>query len=638
MAAAEILKEAIYDSRIIQPAPLRYAVERGGLSITAVPYNALAATASQQSFQLNVPSQNIFMDRGIDWQSTVAVSFRVALGAGAGAQPGAGVRQPVVVFGRDVALAPFPLHSLVNTMTATINDTSITINTDNVLYEVLRLCDYKKNRLLRTCPTMLDKFAFYAQAGNAVNSPLADYLSQTEYAEQPNGAWWDIEFCAPNGTTVSTGGITSTPGNALVGDGSYTAGGTQVFVANGVPIRTQAPTAEPAFYPVGVRFTSTEKLVLPPFIFANSAEWETGLFGINNIQFVFTMKQTIDRLLRNNTAVAGRTISQLSYIGNGFFDTRVLVQYITPPTDLPLPQVSSVQWSEFPRYVQTITQGLEGGKLSPDINSPNIVLPSIPDFLVLYVKKNGLSAQEGDYYLPIKRISLNWDNVAGNLSAQGATQLYQMSVHNGLEMDYSSWSGLGATAAIGVDGVVPAAASITRGPGQGFKVATVGGFLVIKPGQDYGLAVGQAPGLIGNYSMQFTCSAFNPGADIPAGGATLYILVVNSGFFQTMAGSSRLIRGPLSENDILSAPMAPEQTRDNLNRLVGHGFMDKMASYLSKAKSAYTASKPAISALREALPSEGRAGQVKGALGKVGYGMAGGGPAGGRKSLSARLM
>ena len=71
--------------------------------------------------------------------------------------------------------------------------------------------------------------------------------------------------------------------------------------------------------------------------------------------------------------------------------------------------------------------------------------------------------------------------------------------------------------------------------------------------------------------------------------------------------------------------------------------MDKLGSFLTKAKEVYSATKPAVSAFKGALPE----GSVKSALGAVGYGRAGGGgpagagagaAAGGRKSLSARLM
>ena len=69
-----------------------------------------------------------------------------------------------------------------------------------------------------------------------------------------------------------------------------------------------------------------------------------------------------------------------------------------------------------------------------------------------------------------------------------AEQLYNMSVHNGLDMDYASWIG-------------QAHSSGQSYPGrqQGQIIPTVGSILVLKPGQDITLQSGQAPSLVGRW-------------------------------------------------------------------------------------------------------------------------------------------
>jgi hypothetical protein len=95
----------------------------------------------------------------------------------------------------------------------------------------------------------------------------------------------------------------------------------------------------------------------------------------------------------------------------------------------------------------------------------------------------------------------------------------------------------------------------------------------------------------------------------------------------------------LSEAEVIDAPMAKEQTAPNLARVVGAGFMSNLGAMLSKARDIYTATKPVVSAVKSALPAEGKMGKVKEALGAVGYGMAGAGRAGaGKKKLLERLM
>jgi hypothetical protein len=248
--------------------------------------------------------------------------------------------------------------------------------------------------------------------------------------------------------------------------------------------------------------------------------------------------------------------------------------------------------------------------------------------LIIYCKPQTYADTSfGDYYLPISRITVNFDNFAGLLSSHTTEQLYQMSVHNGLKMDYNQWRGFANI----VDGAGGSAAMR--------RVQTTGGFLVLKPGQDITLQSGQAPSLIGNFTLQFQATVENYGAADEAN-PQLFVIAVNSGFFETLAGSSRIIKGVLSEADIISAEPAPEGSREDLNRMVGAGFFSKLGSFLSKAKDIYSATKPAISQIKGMLPE----GKIKGALGAVGYGHAGAGMAGagqagaGKKSLSARLM
>lgn len=633
MATSDILKQAVFDQRIVQ-LPARYAVEKGALSLTSAPYNAIAASTSQHTYNINVPSQNVFVDRAVDWGSAVFMKLTAKNTATSG---------PIVAPGVDFALAPFPLHELTQTMTSTINDTSVICNTDSVLHEVLRLTDYKKNRLARHCPSYLDTYANYNAGLGANNSPLAGYLTQSESAEAPNGAWHDLQF-------------TNADGEVLTGEATYTFADSNgvtktITCQDGVPqvLATSGPAGN--FYVVYIRFYSQEKLVLSPFIFADASEWETGLFGVNNIQLVMNMKSgdSIKRVIRYahdvnentgtgfqgfGTSSQGSGIEYNTTARSGVFqEAKVLVQYLTPSLDLPLPAKSVVPYMEFPRYITAASAPSTNTSFS--IASQTIVLPQIPDMLLIYVKpRDPQSGSNADWYFPITKININFDNFAGLLSSHTPQQLFQMAVHNGLQMDYNQWIGKAWS------GVSPGSANGIDLSGVR-QIQTTGGFLVLKPGVDFGLQSGQAPSLIGNFTLQFTveCQNWFPaknGAVVPQ----LYVVAVNSGFFETLAGSSRIIKGVLSEADIISAEPVLEMSRDGLKRMVGTGFFSNLGSMLSKAVDIYTKTKPLVSGIKGALPE----GKVKDILGKVGYGahgmgVAGAGVAGaGKKSLSARLM
>ena len=580
----DIQKLSVYDARIVQN-QAKYAVDKGALSNTSTSFAAISQTSSQHTYNITVPSQNVFLDRAIDWESECYLQMTVTVAG----TPTAGL--PVVVFGRDVALAPFPLHQLVSTMQASINDTSVVLNTQDVLNVILRLTDYKKNRLVRTCPTMMDKFVNYSDANNAIGSPIASYVDAVDYDNVPNGAWYDVSF------TDSTGAPAAVPVTTATANTSYT---------------------------VYFKFKSTEKLVLSPFIFAGSHEQETGLFGLNSVQFVFNIGSSLlNRVVRNNPsgfAANGRTISNVQFQTVPFKDSKITCTFLTPSLDLKLPEKSVVPYMEYPRYITNNLISVAAGQTA-EIQSNNIVLPVIPDMMIVYARSAGtLTSSVGDYFLPIEKITINFDNYSGLLSSHTKQQLYAMSVHNGLEMDYNTWSGLGKSSAAA--GNIP----------------LVGGPLLLKFGNDVALQASQAPGLLGNFNLQYSVKVRNQTA--AAVDAILYTICVNSGFFETVAGSSRIVRG-VTEAEVISAPMIEDSSREGLARVVGGGFFGRLGNILSKAKDVYGMVKPgsdigkAISGVKGALPE----GMVKEVLGKVGYGRsAGARSAGAKKSLEERIL
>lgn len=633
--SADIEKLAVFDSRIVQSRP-KYAVEKGALSLTNAPFNAIAATTSQHTYNIYVPSENVYVDRAMEWSSTCFQQFSVALAGGVVPV----LNEPLVVAGRDFALRSFPLNSLCSTLTATINDTTSVINTQDVLNEVLRLADYSKNRKQRTCPTMLDKYASYDQAFGTVNNPLGGFETATEVAEVPNGAWCDLIYTDANGVPLA--GTLAAPQVVAPATG-------QPYIAiNGVPCCDGVNVAGP--YQIFIRWRTTEKLVLSPFVFADCHEWDTGLFGINNIQLIMNLRDA-SRTIRS-TSRGGRVLSPASFNlcqqsgGTGFANSRVNVLFLTPSLDVPLPPKSVVPYMEFPRYITQATaqQSIQPGQTG-QIQSQTITLPQIPDLLIIYVKPSAgmtpgstaLAPTDADFYLPVASavdgvvnpININFDNFSGLLSSVTAEQLYGMSVKNGLEMDFNQWLGMAHSA----DANVPPG-YVGSGPA---RKALSGGILVLKPSQDITLQSGQAPSLVGNFTLQFNLFVKNntPNVQQPQ----LYVITANSGFFESIRGSSRIIKGVLSEQDIISAPVAPLGTRDMVARVVGGasgGF--NFGALLSKAKDLYHSTKPLVSAVKGMLPEEGMAGKVKSGLSAVGYGTGGATGAGTGGRMARRMM
>lgn len=568
--ASEVTKYSVFDPRIIQTKP-KYAVEKGALSLTNVPFQAQTWDSSSVQFNVQVPSENVFVDRAIEWQATVVAKVEVTL-TSVGTLPAGSSLQGLIAPGA------FPLHQAVSQMSSTINDATVTVNTRDVLPQVLRLADLKDARRQRTCPTMLDRYSLQPDTRVVPNSPLRLWSETHNSDEVPNGGFAGFYYC------------TNAAGTPVALTGSVAVGGTGVTYVNGQPTTTSELTDTTSGLTFYVACASVEKLLLPPFIFADQEELSTGLFGVQNFQVQMNLSTDASRsfrVARNLTLVAPAgsvagsgtfgvpAVTWSSTAGGGtntlfYNQPRLNVQFLSPSLDVPLPPKSIVPYMEFPRYIgtpgTTVEISTSYASLSTQLLSQTITLPNIPDYLVIYVKPQSYSAAEGDWSLPITNISLNFDNFSGLLSTMSQEQLYQMSVHNGVDMDWSSWSGLG---------VVPLSGVGTKGGWTGL----VGGPLVLRPGRDFALQAGQAPGLVGNFTLQFNLNVQNftgltlDGTTDPGHSSKplIFTVPISSGFFETIKGSSRIIKGVLTEQDILSAPgHSPEAA---LERPVGAGRM-----------------------------------------------------------------
>jgi hypothetical protein len=388
--SADIEKLAVFDDRIVQTRP-KYAVEKGALSLTNAPFQAISQTSAQHTYNIYVPSENVYVARDLEWSSTMYLKLDVQLGDTAGGQYP--INQPLFQIGVDGSLAAFPLNACVATMTATINDTTVAINSQDVLTEVLRLTDYSQNRLQRTCPTMLDKYQRNSDSLNAQNDPISGYTNGShDYHEVPNGAFYNVTFTDPAGTVLA----------GTVAGAYTTPAGLTVNTIDGVPVSTdQGAGVVNGLYSVYLVVRSTEKLVLSPFVFAEQFASDTGLFGINNIQIVMNMRDP-NRALRLRDSQSGSAVKQyysggvnpatwlppVSYnngVSTGAFQSSVInVQFLTPSLDIPLPPKSVVPYMEYPRYITAPQNAQIPAGLTSQIQSQTITLPQIPDLLIIY--------------------------------------------------------------------------------------------------------------------------------------------------------------------------------------------------------------------------------------------------------------
>ena len=87
-----------------------------------------------------MPSQETILSRDIYLQAQITLTIDVpVVPAGTGASPNPMSRAINLMVGKTDALAPFPLHQLIQTQTCTLNNNSITQNTKDILPALLRM-------------------------------------------------------------------------------------------------------------------------------------------------------------------------------------------------------------------------------------------------------------------------------------------------------------------------------------------------------------------------------------------------------------------------------------------------------------------------------------------------------------------
>ncbi len=132
---------------------VKFQVFKGGQNITSQPFKAISETTAAHTYNITVPSLETIINREALWRSTVTLKIDAI---------DKNQAEFAVTYGVTDALSAFPLHSLVNTMTATINNNTISQNVADTLPILLRLVDPEEfAKYDGMTPTTLDYLAHY---------------------------------------------------------------------------------------------------------------------------------------------------------------------------------------------------------------------------------------------------------------------------------------------------------------------------------------------------------------------------------------------------------------------------------------------------------------------------------------------
>lgn len=560
---------------------INYAVFRSGQNISVQRYPANSATSSSHVYAVQVPSTSTIVSRNLVWGATFTVNVA---GTPAAGMPLVNFTQlnatqaivggETFFFGAD-CFAPFPLNMLVNNMSITINNTTVSSQVNQILDPLLRAVD-KKNfeKWNSTTPTQLDKYGDYEYAlcqsapilfsgtpAFSDTNPVEDAMQLRVPAFNSPFNTFENSYCNNNEVSRNSFKLDSVVGNNI-GDGATTMN-------------------------VAITITVREPIFVSPFLFGENVE-EPGLSGLTQINISAQMDSLGKRVLR--WVSDSRTVSK-AITGITFDQPKCYIEalYYTPkPSDM-IPATIVTPLSTNTLYqLPPQTPILYG--VSDKATSNSIMLNSYPDKVIVWVdnankwasappggtsefiRLNAYANGVADAYASIDSVVITLNNQSGILSTFSAEQLYRASIKSGSQQTWAEFSGIQTAYAD---------ASVAGGVND-FGIPTTGSVLMLNFGDVINISQDfYASGSLSQAQFQITVN-FTNNTQFPLT-PQLNLLMMYSGILSTANGaSSAYTSGVLTKENVLNASAVPNPINsEKLQRYVGAGLKSSMKAISS---------------------------------------------------------
>jgi len=549
--SADFEKVLVKDPRLDVTDSIKYAVIKGGQNVTMSKFQAVSASSSQLVFNIMVPSEQTVIDRRVLLQAQLQVTVNTVTG---------GLNLAECGYAINAALSSFPLHQAIDTLSATINNNTVTCNIKDVLPAIIRLLDDDDLVLFNsTTPAFQDVYATYLP----MNTATSNFGILVDVSHSNAGLWSASDPKRHHRGSFPISSRTGADSNANV-----------------------------------LTYQVAEPLLLSPFMFSKTKANNQGFYGIQSMNIVANLNNG-SRVFRGPTPGA-KTFMNPSGTGNtsgidsvsvNFYDPKpfLLFTFLTPhPSDL-MPARNIVPYYELPRYINgsqpacdaaAAATASNAGAFSPKsypLSFNAIQLNQIPDKLIIFARRKLTGDKPWgipDVALPIESISINFNNNSGILASATKEQLWQMSRDNGANSSWPEFCGWGSTLEY----------TATTPVNYNTKVAPLSGsYLVLEFGKDIQLTEDfYSPGSLGNFNLQCTIVASNNTYyAIEKSDVELVCITMNSGVFVNERGTSATYTGILTKQDVLEASAQEYYTHDDVKRLIGGGFWDSIKSGVS---------------------------------------------------------
>lgn len=374
-------------SRVIEPrvdiqAQRNYGVLYGGKEVSYQQFIATSFSDQNCTWDCNPPDVRTIVDRKVYVKMSYLLTFT-------GSDQGSNL----LAIGTDDAPRAFPIAQTTQTLRASINNTTVSIDTNAVINALLWYHNDRRTRRedYSGTPSMLDQSQDYSTLTGFVRNPLGLYGDNT--SEEARGGFV--------GMTVLTNTHTSAT----------------------------------------VLLTVREPLFLSPYLFGKRSD--PGFVGINKMQ-VYLQFGDLTRAWSH--ATGGNTITTITASVTGGSQQAAGVSptlefcYITPKNIPPIPRSVYYPYFEVIEYVSPTVTVASGASSTTNTNS--FFLSSIPKRIYLYVRREDKDRTylTTDTFGYIQQISVKFGNRVGLFSSASPESLYLMSVNNGCNMSWNQWS------------------------------------------------------------------------------------------------------------------------------------------------------------------------------------------------------
>lgn len=529
------------DPRLIVARSHDFIAKEGASNQTCTLQTADTATNSVLRWSVTTPGHGYGLDRHIYAEVSVRITFGVEDGASTGANRT--YTASVANFG----LRQWALAAATDQCNVTFNSLQVSTPRSKIFNALMHygLTPDDRQSFLSATPHKPDLTPDYSNGtlGTSSRSPFSDFLSSGFEDGRSLSFFTGLGGAAP-GTGVNTFPMTI-PAGATIG-------------SNYIDVKWYEP------------------IWVPPFTWGR--RHEQAMFNLNNLTIALSM-DNLGRMFAGTLSATGGTAPQIgiqSIAFNAREEQKLHMIFLTPPLTMPVPRRMVYPYYETRDFVTSTSAsiGNQSRGSSYDVNFNNVTLTSLPKRLYFFMSPRfpttsvGATpltsgslltqyARQADTYDIITNINMTLANQSGRFTNFENYDLYNISRKNGLQDSYTAFNG---------------------------RVGTV---VCLEMGEDitmanpYHLAAVQ-----GNWQLGFTLKCKRMAntndtdgtriiADVPI---DAHMVVVQTGVIQSEGEVFNLQVGPLTEEMVATASVAPEWANYTTESFYGSGLWDTVKS------------------------------------------------------------